>query len=225
MSDLMDTAERAAPSADSFCECDGGIGEPRPLVCVPIRGRFESGATYTEFLAQAVTHKELWDSLSKRAQVAPDLLARAAALRRSWQLLVLSDDWCGDSLNTLPYLARLVEQIPQLDLRILPRDTNLDLMDSHLTGTSRSIPVVMALDAASCERGWWGPRPTELQAWVRSQGMTLPKEERYKYVRMWYARDRGRTAIEELLRSLEEHERNDPGEPQAAPPASTPDQP
>jgi hypothetical protein len=44
-------------------------------------------------------------------------------------------------------------------MRIVERDKNLDLIDAHLTGTSRSIPVIMLLDGDYVERGWWGPRP------------------------------------------------------------------
>jgi hypothetical protein len=119
-------------------------------------------------------------------------------------LLALSEDWCGDALNTLPFVSRLVDALPQLDLRMLERDRNLDLMDSHLTGTSRSIPVVMVLDEEYRELGWWGPRPRPLQAWISSEeAQLLSKQERYLEVRRWYARDEGRTALEEITALLE----------------------
>jgi hypothetical protein len=77
-------------------------------------------------------------------------------------------------------------------------------MDAHLTGTARSIPVVIAYDDAFVERGWWGPRPAALQAWVFSpDGQALDKPERYRHVRGWYARDRGRTTVDEILTLLE----------------------
>ena len=49
------------------------------------------------------------------------------------------------------------------------------------------------------EVGWWGPRPDELQRWVLTEGRPLDPKERYKNVRRWYAKDRGRAAIAELL--------------------------
>jgi hypothetical protein len=96
-------------------------------------------------------------------------------------------------------VAKLAELAPNMDLRVLARDHNLDLMDAHLTGTSRSIPVVILLDAEFNERGWWGPRPTELQRWVLGPGMSLDKTERYREVRGWYARDRGLSTLEEVV--------------------------
>ena len=53
------------------------------------------------------------------------------------------------------------------------------------------------------ECGWWGPRPRALQKWVVEKGMTLPKAERYKEVRTFYARDHGLTTMEEIVSMLE----------------------
>ena len=106
-------------------------------------------------------------------------------------------------MNTVPVVARLAERCANLDLRVLGRDANPDLMDAHLTGSSRSIPVIIVLDEAFVERVWWGPRPTVLQRWVSGQGQLLEKTTRYREARTWYARDRGRTTLEEVVSMLE----------------------
>ena len=36
-----------------------------------------------------------------------------------------------------------------------------------------------------------------------AEGLQLEKTERYKHVRQWYARDRGRTLLDEILRIAE----------------------
>ena len=106
-------------------------------------------------------------------------------------------------MNLLPLVARLAQAVPGLSFRVLGRDDNLDLMDAHLTGTSRSIPVVIIYDETFQERGWWGPRPAPIQRWVREEGLQLPSDERYREIRRWYARDRGRTTLEEIATLLE----------------------
>ena len=121
--------------------------------------RFSAGQTFPEFLEHAVANAALWRAVSAHARVEEAALARAASLGGPWHLLVLVEDWCGDAVNTLPVLGRVAEQVPNIDIRILGRDANLDLMDAHLTNGSRSIPVVMILDATYRERAWWGPRP------------------------------------------------------------------
>ena len=103
--------------------------------------------TFAEFLAAAVENRELWPKLYERAALPAGFAERVRALPGRWHLLVLSEDWCGDSVNTVPMLQRLTEAAVNLDLRLLGRDENPDLMDAHLTGASRSIPVVMVLDS------------------------------------------------------------------------------
>lgn len=168
-----------------------------------MRERYLGAPEFEEMLASAQKNADLWAAVWRRARVPEELLRRVAALGGAWHLLVLSEDWCGDAVNTVPVLAKLAELSPNLDIRVLARDHNLDLMDAHLTGTSRAIPVVIVLDDRFVERGWWGSRPAELQRWVMGPGQTLDKEARYREVRSWYARDAGRTTLEEVVATLE----------------------
>lgn len=168
-----------------------------------LRERFFAGSTFAELLERATNNAELWKAVYKRASLTPEATARAAALHGSWHMLVINEDWCGDSLNILPYIARLEECCHNFEMRIIGRDANRDLMDAHLTGTSRSIPVVIIYDENFQERGWFGPRPAPLQAWVMSEGLALPKPDRYRHIRTWYARDRGATIVSEVLTIME----------------------
>ena len=154
-------------------------------------------------LASVQKNADLWAAVSRRAVVPQEFVDRVDNVGGQWHLLVLSADWCGDAVNTVPAIARLAAQSSCADLRILDRDANLDLMDAHLTGTSRSIPVVIALDADYVERGWWGPRPAALQRWALGEGQGLEKTERYKHIRTWYARDHALTTLEEVVSMLE----------------------
>lgn len=174
-----------------------------------VRERFAAGAPFHDFVAAARANVDLWRAVFARASVSDDAVARVAALGGPWHLLVLAEDWCGDAVNSVPVIARLVERSPNLDLRILARDANLGLMDAHLTGGSRSIPVLILYDAEFQERGWWGPRPRALQSWVGTAGRSLDKESRYREVRRWYARDRGAAIVDEVI-SLVEHASRQP---------------
>ena len=168
-----------------------------------MRDRYLGAMEFGEMLATVTKNEELWASVWRRSEVDTDLLERLAALGGAWHFLVLSEDWCGDAVNTVPLVARLAELAPNADVRVLARDRNLDLMDTHLTGTSRSIPVVIVLDEAWNEVGWWGPRPSALQAWVMGPGKALEQEARYREVRAWYARDKGRSTLEEVVSLVE----------------------
>lgn len=163
--------------------------------------RFEGAQTLSDFIAGAEKNRELWQSIHARAVVNDDILDVARQLPAKRHLLVLVEDWCGDAFNSVPWLARLADAVAdKLELRVLRRDENLDLMDEHLSPTGgRAIPVVMVLDENFEEIGWWGSRPAELQAWVDETGVALEKSERYRQIRLWYARDRGVSTLTEVL--------------------------
>jgi hypothetical protein len=167
------------------------------------KARYDAGETFADFLARPTVNHDLWVALAHRVSIPLEYSARVEALGGHWHLMVLSEDWCGDAVNIVPSVAKLTESVSNMDLRILARDENLDIMDAHLTGTSRSIPIIILLDRKFEECGWWGPRPGALQKWVVETGMKLPKDQRYKEIRTFYARDRGLTTLEEIVSMLE----------------------
>lgn len=166
--------------------------------------RFESGADFEQYLTMVEKNRELWRGVWDRVVIPPDIAERVRQVGGRWHLVALSEDWCGDAVNLLPLVGRLAQTVPGLSFRVLSRDQNLDLMDAHLTGTSRSIPVVIVYDEDFQERGWWGPRPAPIQRWVLEEGLKLPSDDRYREIRRWYARDKGRTTLEEIATLVEQ---------------------
>jgi thiol-disulfide isomerase/thioredoxin len=164
--------------------------------------RYEAAPRFPAYLELVVKHADLWQVMYRTAMVSVESVERLSRVRGNVRFLVLAEDWCSDAFSTMPIIARLAEQA-EVDLRVLGRDANADLMDAHLTSGTRSIPVLMILDGNFRERAWWGPRPAVLQRWYRNEGHFLPKEDRTRRKRAWYARDRGRTVVAEVLEAVE----------------------
>lgn len=162
---------------------------------------WQQALAYDAFVASCKTeHCGLWEGVYKLARMPEWALAAVPqGVRR--RLLVIAEGWCGDASNTVPIIAKLVDSVPGLELRVILRDANPDVMNQYLTNGSRSIPIVIALDEEFQEIGHWGPRPSELQAWVTANRATMPKPELYPLIRKWYARDRGETTLREVLAS------------------------
>jgi hypothetical protein len=160
---------------------------------------WESGLTFDGFVASCkAQHCGLWQGVYKLARI-PEWARNALPAGEQRKLLVIAEDWCGDASNTVPVVAKFADSVPGLELRIILRDANPEVMDQYLTNGARSIPVVIALDENFEELGHWGPRPAELQSWVMANRATMPKTELYPKVRTWYARDRGETTLREVL--------------------------
>jgi thiol-disulfide isomerase/thioredoxin len=164
--------------------------------------RYEAAPLFPAYLDSVVKLAELWQGMTRTAAVSAESVDRLRAVPGEWRLLALSEDWCGDCVSTLPMIARLAEQAG-MDFRVLGRDANPDLMDAHLTSGTRSIPVVMVLDSEFRGLTWWGPRPSVLQRWYRTEGLLLQKEDQSRRKRAWYARDRGRTTVGEVVDAVE----------------------
>jgi hypothetical protein len=163
------------------------------------RALWDKSQSFESFVASCkAEHCGLWQGIYSLARV-PDWALDAVPPGTGRKLLVIVEDWCGDASNTVPVLAKLVNQAPGLELRVVLRDENPELMDRYLTNGARSIPIVIALDEQFKELGHWGPRPSQLQAWVMANRATIPKAELYPQVRKWYARDRGETTLREVL--------------------------
>jgi hypothetical protein len=159
---------------------------------------WEKGLTFEEFTAASEKQRGLWEGLYRISRVPAWALAGVhPGITR--KLLVIAEDWCGDASSTIPIVARLAEQAPAFELRLIRRDEHPDVMDQYLTNGARSIPIVIALDEQFREIGHWGPRPALLQEWVMANRPTVPKAELYPRVRSWYARDRGETTLREVL--------------------------
>lgn len=160
---------------------------------------WDQALTFGAFVAACkAEHCGLWQGIYNLARV-PGWAVSAVPAGETRRLLVIAEDWCGDASNTVPIIAKLADQVPGLELRMIMRDQNPEVMDQYLTNGARSIPIVIALDESFQEIGHWGPRPTELQAWVMANRGTVPKAELYPQVRKWYARDHGETTVREVL--------------------------
>jgi hypothetical protein len=114
--------------------------------------RFAQGLTLQQYVDQMGMNRERFvRALGAITITAADrqVLERRGRPRR---VLVITEDWCGTSLMHVPFVAKLIEETPGVDLRVFLRDQNPDLMDQYLKkGLYRSIPVIVFFDDAMHE--------------------------------------------------------------------------
>ena len=100
---------------------------------------------------------------------------------KSLRAIVLTEDWCGDAMVNMPVLLRLTEAA-NMDVRVLLRDQNLELMDQYLTnGKSRSIPIFIFIDEYGNEAAKWGPRAQKVQEFIDKSQKALPDKDAPDY--------------------------------------------
>ena len=119
--------------------------------------------------------------------------------------LLITESWCGDAAQNVPILNKMAEASPNVNLRLILRDENLDIMDQFLTNGSRAIPKLIVLDGDMNEIGTWGPRPSTIQEMVMENKRIgkVPFSEFSKVVQNWYNTDKGKTLQREMLEVIE----------------------
>ena len=124
-------------------------------------------------------------------------LVRALPGRQVW--LLITEDWCGDTAQTMPYVAKWLSCNKNIDLRVLLRDEHPEIMDRYLTDGKRSIPVLVAFDEQGHELFRWGPRPAEAAA-VLKAGLEagLERKQAVQNMHLWYSRNRGKAVEQEF---------------------------
>ncbi len=120
--------------------------------------------------------------------------------------VALTEAWCGDAAQNVPVLAKMAGASDKIELKLLLRDENLDVMDEYLTNGGRSIPKLVALNAETMDELFvWGPRPEPAQVMMNDfkanpNGRT--KQDLVIDIQKWYAKDKGLTMQKELVNLL-----------------------
>lgn len=157
----------------------------------------------------AKLNKQRMDRLAKTVQLGEDVRLAARSLDRKLVWLILTEGWCGDAAQNLPVIEKIAAESGNIETRYLLRDENLDLMEQFLTGGARSIPKLIAIDAANLEvLGTWGARPKpaqELFRGLKNRGVERPFI--MENLQRWYNADKGRTIQAELEILLKEWSR------------------
>ncbi len=134
---------------------------------------------------------------------------RSIGVPQTW--LVISESWCGDAANSLPVLAKMADENDLINLRVVLRDEDTELIDTFLTRGGRSIPKLIALDGAHNVLFTWGPRPADAQAiydlW-RNDPDHVPYSEFHITMQQWYNQNKG-LAVQEEITSLVEANLNE----------------
>ena len=145
--------------------------------------------------------------LEKTIKISENIIDKLQKLDNHYIWLVISEGWCGDAAQILPIINKMaLESNKKIDLRIVFRDANDELMSHYLTNGGRAIPkIIVICKEAGIVRADWGPRPkgaTELMADYRKEFGVI--DEKIKTdLQLWYLADKGISVQEELLEIME----------------------
>lgn len=193
------SAEPVAPGCGPAVGVAGARKADSSLVSL-----YKSGQTFPDFLEATRSRREGWHRITDSVAIADSMVARANAVGGSWRLLVIAIDACGDSMQQVPYVARLAAGAASLDVRIVLPNEGAGIQETHRSLDGRkATPTYVLIDTSGNEAGCLVELPREIREWTHARLDSLSREERYAYRADWYSADKGASVVREVIELME----------------------
>ncbi|SRX75782.1 thioredoxin family protein [Aequorivita antarctica] len=168
----------------------------------------EEGRTTGEQTPEKINYTKLNFSRTKRldktAEIPEESIDAFKSISEKQTWLVISEPWCGDAAQTLPFLNKISQLTENIELKIVLRDENPEFMDKFLTNGSQSIPVVIMLDEDFNVFQTFGPRSTNATKLVNDYKAQHGKiDDTFKeMLQVWYNTDKGVSIVNDILETI-----------------------
>lgn len=181
--------------------------EYRVLVADHAKKFTSTGADQSEALSNyTILNDKRMNRWDKTLRLSPAVEDRLAAFTKPLNWLVMTESWCGDASPALPVMFKMAESAPGINLRIVLRDENPQLMDAFLTDGNRSIPKLIFQEPESGKiLADWGPRSIEATRLVEEEKRTagVLSASFKESLQLWYNKDKGQAVASDLLGILD----------------------
>lgn len=155
----------------------------KQLVVTP--ERFPAGLLWPAYMETVKANREAHINNYEDFELSADdkaFFEKAVKKAGGLKVVVLTEDWCPDCHRNAPVMAKMADSVSGIELRVFPRDANLDIMDRYLKeGEFRSIPTGVWADAELGYLIHWIERSDKANAdmvGVTEKVAALPEEER-----------------------------------------------
>ena len=162
--------------------------------------------------SQALTNYSLLNDkrmkrLDKTIKLTETTQLEIAKVTQPQTWLVITEGWCGDAAQNLPVIEKMASLNSNIELKLVLRDENLDLMDLFLTNGGRSIPKLIILDKDVNVMNTWGPRPkvaTKMVADYKAEHGALDTAFKQD-LQVWYNKDKGQSTQNDFVEMIQNH--------------------
>ncbi|PCI01246.1 MAG: thioredoxin family protein, partial [Flavobacteriaceae bacterium] len=166
-----------------------------------------TGPNQSEDLFQySLLNNKRMTRLDKTLKTPESISEKLDTLSQKRTFLLLTEGWCGDAAQLAPIINHVAERSDKLELKIVLRDENEDLMNHFLTNGGKAIPKLIILDGENNVVDSWGPRPSaaaKLVSDYKKEHGVIDAEIK-KNLQMWYNKDKGVSTMDELMKLVSE---------------------
>ena len=154
-------------------------------------------------LETAPLNRQRMKRLDKTIKLPEEMLHSLNKIGESIDLYILTEGWCGDASQNLPYIHQIANASKgKIKDYYLLRDEHPELMDQFLTNNARAIPKAIAINSADGNILFtWGPRPEAIQKWFLEMKLNsgLAKDEISKELHTHYTINKGLEVYKDFI--------------------------
>ena len=149
------------------------------------RERWEKATTFDQYVQLMKVNKEQMLKNVDEVEISPDDVEWWKK-QGKLNVFVLTYDGCGDALYNIPVLAKIAKLAGNIDLRVVQRDDNLDLMDQYKNqGIYRSVPTFIFMDEYLNEIGNLKERAESMSQIMEAEQLKVRRALREQYKDEW----------------------------------------
>jgi hypothetical protein len=158
----------------------------------------------------SILNETRMNRLDKTIKIADEILSKLKSLKREYIWMVIAEGWCGDAGQILPIINKMALESDKIDLKIVLRDENEELMNLFLTNKTKSIPKLIIIDKETGSViNHWGPRPdgaVNLIQNYKNQHGSIDETAKAE-LQLWYLHDKGLSTQNEIMTIMIESEK------------------
>ena len=158
-----------------------------------------------DLIHYSILNETRMNRLDKTIKITDEILSKLKSLKREYIWLVISEGWCGDAAQILPIINKMTLESDKIDLKIVLRDENEELMDLFLTNKAKSIPKLVIIDRETGSVvNHWGPRPKGAVNLIQNykEQLGFIDETAKAELQMWYLHDKGISTQNEVIKMM-----------------------
>ncbi|PKR80502.1 thioredoxin family protein [Brumimicrobium salinarum] len=146
-------------------------------------------AAFLDYLKLNRSRQKRW---LKTANIDIELKKTIEKIDQEQTWYVITEPWCGDAAHSVPFIYKMTQLNPNIDLKIVWRDTEPYMIEDYLTNGGKSVPKVVIRDKNENDLHVWGPRPVECQKlYEELKAKDADFEEQKVALQNWYNKDKG----------------------------------
>jgi hypothetical protein len=178
--------------------------EYRKLVSDLLRNEKSTGKEQSPELTNYSSLNETrMNRLDKTMKISEEITQNLKSLQNEYIWLVISEGWCGDAAQLLPIFDKMADASEgKIELKIVLRDENEELMNLFLTNKAKAIPKLIVINRETGGAlAHWGPRPkgaADLITNYKKEHGALDETVKAD-LQLWYLHDKGLSTQNEII--------------------------